>query len=134
MGVTGSNPVVPTNKINALQGFVRFDDSVIPALWRLCGAFPLDYVLSGALTGAFEMRSFAFLLVPFCSVQSVLADCVLDINVSVGEQGQVQWVELGEDDAKWLVGAAFDSPSHACLLYTSPSPRDATLSRMPSSA
>ena len=24
--------------------------------------------------------------------------------------------------------------SHACLLYTSPSPRDATLSRMPSSA
>ena len=25
-------------------------------------------------------------------------------------------------------------PTHACLLYTSPSPRDATLSRMPSSA
>ena len=25
-------------------------------------------------------------------------------------------------------------PSNACLLYTSPSPRDATLSRMPSSA
>ena len=24
--------------------------------------------------------------------------------------------------------------AHACLLYTSPSPRDATLSRMPSSA
>ena len=27
-----------------------------------------------------------------------------------------------------------DSYSHDCLLYTSPSPRDATLSRMPSSA
>ena len=26
------------------------------------------------------------------------------------------------------------SPSECCLLYTSPSPRDATLSRMPSSA
>ena len=26
------------------------------------------------------------------------------------------------------------SASHPCLLYTSPSPRDATLSRMPSSA
>ena len=25
-------------------------------------------------------------------------------------------------------------PPHSCLLYTSPSPRDATLSRMPSSA
>ena len=28
----------------------------------------------------------------------------------------------------------FDGASYACLLYTSPSPRDATLSRMPSSA
>ena len=27
-----------------------------------------------------------------------------------------------------------DAPSKCCLLYTSPSPRDATLSRMPSSA
>ena len=28
----------------------------------------------------------------------------------------------------------FDQPFQDCLLYTSPSPRDATLSRMPSSA
>ena len=28
----------------------------------------------------------------------------------------------------------FPERAHACLLYTSPSPRDATLSRMPSSA
>ena len=28
----------------------------------------------------------------------------------------------------------FDDPAHYCLLYTSPSPRDATLSRMLSSA
>ena len=33
--------------------------------------------------------------------------------------------EDGEDDDEWAMG---------CLLYTSPSPRDATLSRMPSSA
>ena len=31
-------------------------------------------------------------------------------------------------------GRFFGSLSSACLLYTSPSPRDATLSRMPSSA
>ena len=30
--------------------------------------------------------------------------------------------------------AIWNTPSYACLLYTSPSPRDATLSRMPSSA
>ena len=31
-------------------------------------------------------------------------------------------------------GAKIVLMSHSCLLYTSPSPRDATLSRMPSSA
>ena len=31
-------------------------------------------------------------------------------------------------------GGAWDTVRRACLLYTSPSPRDATLSRMPSSA
>ena len=30
--------------------------------------------------------------------------------------------------------ASFGSEANSCLLYTSPSPRDATLSRMPSSA
>ena len=34
-------------------------------------------------------------------------------------------------DGKWI---AYISGAKACLLYTSPSPRDATLSRMPSSA
>ena len=35
----------------------------------------------------------------------------------------------------WYVfGALTDSKFESCLLYTSPSPRDATLSRMPSSA
>ena len=32
------------------------------------------------------------------------------------------------------INAASASMVHSCLLYTSPSPRDATLSRMPSSA
>ena len=44
------------------------------------------------------------------------------------EQSQIE-AELGvlERDEQALLG-------EACLLYTSPSPRDATLSRMPSSA
>ena len=40
--------------------------------------------------------------------------------------------KLRESSAKLIV--VFLPPSEACLLYTSPSPRDATLSRMPSSA
>ena len=52
-----------------------------------------------------------------------------------------QWVEtLSKSDpmfgsaADWNAGFKADYPSYTCLLYTSPSPRDATLSRMPSSA
>ena len=42
------------------------------------------------------------------------------------------WKELGQFDiVKVIVLGILD---RACLLYTSPSPRDATLSRMPSSA
>ena len=37
---------------------------------------------------------------------------------------------MGEDDWRWHM---YDTVK-GCLLYTSPSPRDATLSRMPSSA
>ena len=41
---------------------------------------------------------------------------------------------LGRREAETARSAAGYVPSHVCLLYTSPSPRDATLSRMPSSA
>ena len=40
------------------------------------------------------------------------------------------WVPNGEE----YVSADSHPEAYACLLYTSPSPRDATLSRMPSSA
>ena len=36
--------------------------------------------------------------------------------------------------SSYLAGANFLTAAVSCLLYTSPSPRDATLSRMPSSA
>ena len=39
-------------------------------------------------------------------------------------------VKVIADDGLYGIGEAYGS----CLLYTSPSPRDATLSRMPSSA
>ena len=44
---------------------------------------------------------------------------------------------LTEDEITYLQGVAKDTQTarnNVCLLYTSPSPRDATLSRMPSSA
>ena len=41
---------------------------------------------------------------------------------------------LAAPPAKTFDECAFVAPKKTCLLYTSPSPRDATLSRMPSSA
>ena len=42
-------------------------------------------------------------------------------------------ISLGVDEVWWLV-APQNRLKSSCLLYTSPSPRDATLYRMPSSA
>ena len=49
------------------------------------------------------------------------------------------WFKKSEDGIKWLSADArwpvwTSLRLYSCLLYTSPSPRDATLSRMPSSA
>ena len=67
-----------------------------------------------------------------------------DMSVFLSDYGQ-----LGEGDRKLLIdkNVDFEEGGHSinilsecgtlvksCLLYTSPSPRDATLSRMPSSA
>ena len=45
-------------------------------------------------------------------------------------------IEVAEWGVDHIAGVDFDDPevNRGCLLYTSPSPRDATLSRMPSSA
>ena len=53
---------------------------------------------------------------------------------SIAEAGAIAKDEMGAKRVMPIkVGGAFHTP-YICLLYTSPSPRDATLSRMPSSA
>ena len=52
------------------------------------------------------------------------------LNLSIGSTvPRVQALQRGLRMLWFVIGK-----SHVCLLYTSPSPRDATLSRMPSSA
>ena len=43
-------------------------------------------------------------------------------------------VNIGGDGSQKISQALYENGLNICLLYTSPSPRDATLSRMPSSA
>ena len=39
-----------------------------------------------------------------------------------------------EDDIRDMIAGILEDEGYACLLYTSPSPRDLSTSRMPSSA
>ena len=50
--------------------------------------------------------------------------------------GKLWYAELPSDRQGWQIKSLYDADGllKRCLLYTSPSPRDATLSRMPSSA
>ena len=65
------------------------------------------------------MRSFLTVLGSQIGVAAVI--CLLALGEGISQEAQKQIAELG---ARNII----------CLLYTSPSPRDATLSRMPSSA
>ena len=49
------------------------------------------------------------------------------------QNAQARHCAIENNNAKFQIPARFDG-NRNCLLYTSPSPRDATLSRMPSSA
>ena len=59
---------------------------------------------------------------------------VIFISASNNGPGFRSLNSLGNSGATVTVGANVSAETLSCLLYTSPSPRDATLSRMPSSA
>ena len=54
----------------------------------------------------------------------------VDVTTDGGTTWNNEWTLSGDQGLNWNESAI----SLACLLYTSPSPRDRSLSRMPSSA
>ena len=72
----------------------------------------------------------------------ITTDTYLNHNTGQGHPERADRVTVVIDHLKklksknliWKKPAKFDLKYLDCLLYTSPSPRDATLSRMPSSA
>ena len=56
------------------------------------------------------------------------------LNKLEEQNKKVLFIHTGQHFDKNMSKDIFDDLSLSCLLYTSPSPRDATLSRMPSSA
>ena len=74
--------------------------------------------------------------------RTIIGDDSYLVSPAAGEVIKVEEVdgpkELGLENKKFkkisIFMNVFDCHVNSCLLYTSPSPRDATLSRMPSSA
>ena len=88
----------------------------------------------------------AFILLVSCSGSSFIAEGRI-LDIKKGDLlGDFEYIELNVNNEKirfYSENKVFDHYTYdhlishqlnGCLLYTSPSPRDATLSRMPSSA
>ena len=100
-----------------------------------------DWLSPGELifvTIAFLLTIGTSLLMPYQFTNQV--DWELTDAKLIGSE-HIQWIEVNatiENDTGWFedveVRSYWYEDCYTCLLYTSPSPRDATLSRMPSSA
>ena len=77
----------------------------------------------------------SFLLSQFLITSLTSSQVVASILVLTDAQRDLEEVEkLHEDERQFASQFDAERFGSTCLLYTSPSPRDATLSRMPSSA
>ena len=56
------------------------------------------------------------------------------LATQIGAKAVSNYTNLKPNSDLYLIAVFDDAIASVCLLYTSPSPRDATLSRMPSSA
>ena len=79
-------------------------------------------------------------LTPFVHVTDVVrsvgfyALLGFDVRATFEPRGSLVWAYLESEQAQLMLALADQPINQACLLYTSPSPRDISGSRMPSSA
>ena len=81
-------------------------------------------------SGRLHLGNLACSLLAWLSARSQGGRIVLRIEDLDAERCPRKYADALEEDLRWL-GLVWDE---GCLLYTSPSPRDSTSSRMPSSA
>ena len=82
---------------------------------------------------------FASLLFIFISIKNASANFFNNITDLIENNYEslrygISVADVNNDGTYEFIVAGFGSENLACLLYTSPSPRDSALSRMPSSA
>ena len=104
------------------DGLITADVAAIFAQGRFDGNDPVDFTVNNNGTLSSEGQNFGNLAEPDENVATLVFASDLD-NITVNNSGLIESPDF-----------AINTFSGACLLYSSPSPRDATLSRMPSSA
>ena len=102
--------------------------------WLKC----IDITKKGDITRSGEIWSVPLVehsaSTPAISNQLVyVTDCGKNLKCIDAENGETYWTHQFRQDL-WSSALVADGKVFACLLYTSPSPRDGLLSRMPSSA
>ena len=105
----------------------------VEACYTLKKGTTYDMISTSSVAGTSTEQSMAYLISEFSDrkIQTVLTMSNSIIITTTSEKSEDKWIQTIETDSPEVEG--FPSMD-ACLLYTSPSPRDATLSRMPSSA
>ena len=122
----------------------QFSEYLAHHLQKIRGAIFLQFPLELSYENNHSSRSLAQLILAALSLYPLevkegparrfLSDVSL-CRFSLAMYPSVRFADSGPKWPFWAVlGLALASWSFCCLLYTSPSPRDATLSRMPSSA
>ena len=81
-------------------------------------------------TGYLHIGNFRTALVNFLFAKSKNGHFMLRIDDTDDERSSKEYEDAIKEDLTWM-NINWDS---VCLLYTSPSPRDGSISRMPSSA
>ena len=116
-------------------GLAKFNGVVgsIPPMTYL-----FEFDLKAALTAGMASIVFTLLFIDFFDTAGTLTS-VANVAGKVDKKGKVQDINKAmlSDSVGTVAGAVMGTTtvtSYVCLLYTSPSPRDGLLSRMPSSA
>ena len=107
-------------KLNALVELIEFD--------------PLSAIHGATMFGNGEKDNGILVVKHKANGAKLLAFMKLDEHYRKTEHGKHEIHGAGDRSDGERGYISFVNESTACLLYTSPSPRDATLSRMPSSA
>ena len=118
-------------QIDDLKAFCAQLDKALSAAPVACLQIRLKDMNGGPMDSSAIIQA-ARAIVPICHEHETLV--LMNDNPNLAKEVGADGVHIGQNDMDYFSSRELLGGDAICLLYTSPSPRDATLSRMPSSA